>query len=327
MAIFWFSLMLLGFAASGFYSGTETGAYSMNRIRLHIFDRRGDHRASQLHRLLDNPTLLLSTLLVGNNLANYIGTASLAVILDAQGLPDWENILLNTLIVTPILFIFCETLPKDLFAAYSDKLMYPLARFLTWSRWLFTLSGLVPVIGYFSRFIMRTLGHGGRVNPFHPRRQVKLLVKEGVGYGLLSDEQSALVERVLDLANRTVGDEMLPWEEVLTVKADQSIDSLWQLADQTSRTRFPVLDQADAVVGILDITDVLIRQREKCPPVADLMQPATDLPAAMPVRQALRAMRSKHIGLAIVRGRLSEVQGIVTIKDLVEAVTGELTTW
>lgn len=325
--IMWFALMLLSFAASGFYSGTETGAYSLNRIRLHILYRRGDPRARQLHHLLDNPTLLLSTVLVGTNLANYIGTASLAVILESRGLSNWQNIVLNTLIVTPTLFIFCETLPKDLFAAYCDKLMYPLARFLAVSRWLFTFSGLVPIVSHFSRFIMRTLGAGGRVNPFHPRRQIKLLVKEGVGYGLLSDEQSALVERVLDLANRTVGDEMVPWPNVLTVKFDQPASTLWSLADQTSRSRFPVVDDAGQVAGVLDITDALMHERESCPPIAELMQPASKLPATMPVRQALRTMRSQNLGLALVTDQRQHVLGIVTIKDLIEAVTGELTTW
>ncbi len=85
-----------------------------------------------LRRMLDNPTTLLTTLLIGNNIANYLGTASLAVILAGYGIGDWRAMLINTVVVTPTLFVFGETLPKDLFSAHADWLMYRLARVLAW---------------------------------------------------------------------------------------------------------------------------------------------------------------------------------------------------
>jgi len=325
--ILWLTLMMLGFAGSALYSGMETGAYSLNRIRLHVLHHQQLSNAGKLRYLLEHPTLLLSTLLIGNNLMNYLGTASLAVILSAQGLSEWESILLNTLLVTPILFIFGETLPKDLFAAHADRLMYPLTRVLTISRWAFSLTGLNLIVNAFSRVVMRLLGQSSQASRFRPRRQVQWLVREGVGYGVVSDEQSALVERVLTLAQRTVADEMVPWNQVQTVAEDADPAELWTLADRTSRTRFPVLNAEGRVLGVLNITDLLLEPPERCPPVTELMHPVYWLDARTPLRRALTRMQRQHVALAVVAGEGAEPMGVVTIKDFIEPVTGELTSW
>jgi len=325
--VLWLSLMLIGFAGSALYSGMETGAYSLNRIRLHLLDHQGVKSAHTLRRMVENSTLLLSTLLIGNNLTNYLGTASLAVILQSQGFSEWQSIVLNTIIVTPILFIFGETLPKDLFSAHADRLMYPLSRALTISRWLYTVTGFNAGINAFSKLAMRVLRQHGHATPFHPRRQVQWLMREGVGYGLVSDEQSALVERVLSLTGRTVREEMVPWRDVLTVRDRDDPQTLWTLADRTSRSRFPVLDDQAQVVGVINLADMLLHEPSRCPAVTELMVEPFYLEAAMPLRPALAKLQEKHAGLAIVRDEAGAAIGIATPKDLVEPITGELASW
>lgn len=323
----WTLAMLLGFMGSALFSGLETGAYSLNRVRLQIYHHQHHRAARILRKNLDKPTQLLTTLLIGNNITNYVGTASLAVILESRGLSDWSTILLNTLIVTPILFIFGETLPKDLFAAFSDRLMYRLAGVLEWARRLFTWTGLVPLIGVFSHGVMVALGQGGKFQPFHPRRQVQALVKEGVGYGLLSDDQSAMVERVLDLGNVRVGDEMVPWDEVVQIRVDALPSKLWELADRTSHSRFPVVDQAGNVMGIINVMRALPYGKDNCPPIQSLMRPATTLAESLPLRRGLSELQHKRNAMAIVTGENDKPVGVVTVKDLVETITGELASW
>ena len=324
--LLWVVVMLVGFAGSALYSGLETGAYSLNRVRLEIYYHQQYHSARILRWLLHHPTVLLTTLLIGNNITNYMGTAALAVILEAQRFTDWQVVVLNTAIVTPVLFVFGETLPKDLFAAYADRLMYRLTAVLEWSRRLFTWTGLVPAIGVVTRGVMAALGAEGEMRPFHPRRQVEALVKEGVGYGLLSDDQSAMVARVLKLANLKVGDEMTPWRQVLTVNVDEPPRKFWELADRTSRTRFPVLE-GERVVGVVHVLDALRHGRAACPPIRELMQPPVLLPATLPLRQGLSELQQRHAALAIITDQTGQPIGIATVKDLVEPITGELTSW
>lgn len=321
----WVGLMLLGFAGSAMYSGIETGAYSLNRVRLHLLAQQaGPARA--LDRLVERPTSLLGTLLIGNNVSNYLGTFSLSVLLAALGYGDLAVIVLNTVLVTPILFVFGETLPKDLFAAHADRLMYRLTFVITWSRAAAIATGLLPLIGLFTEVVMRTLGQGGKVNPFHPRRQVEVLVKEGVGYGLLSDEQSAIVQRVLALTDARVEHEMVPWDRVVTVKHDDDPAVLWTLADRSSHRRFPVLDGEGRVIGVVSCIDAMLHEMGEAPPIRELMNPALWIAPGTPIRVGLSQLQKTGAALAIV-GDGSVPQGVLSVKDLVEPITGELVRW
>ncbi|MFW5681626.1 MAG: CNNM domain-containing protein [Phycisphaeraceae bacterium] len=324
--VMWILLMLLGFAGSAMYSGIETGAYSLNRVRLHLLAQQDNPPARTLERLLHKPTTLLGTLLIGNNVSNYLGTFSLSILLGAMGYGELAVIVLNTVLITPILFVFGETLPKDLFAAHADRLMYHLTPVLTWTRAVSVATGLLPAIGLFTEVVMRTLGQGGRVNPFHPRRQVEVLVKEGVGYGLLSEEQSAIVQRVLALTDTRVQDEMIPWQRVVSVKQSDDAEMLWQLADRSAHRRFPVLDEAGRVVGVVSCIEAMLHTRGEAPPIEELMREPLWVSPDTPLRDALTRLQQSRAALAIV-GDGETPRGVVTIKDLIEPITGELVRW
>ncbi|MEE9212896.1 MAG: CNNM domain-containing protein [Phycisphaeraceae bacterium] len=325
-AILWWMLLVVGLAGSALYSGLETGTYRLNRVRLHVFEQQRVTAAIRLARLVARPGTLLTTLLIGNNITNYLGTASLTVILASRGLGDWQIIATNVLILTPILFVFGETIPKDLFAAHSDKLMYRFSGPLLLSQRLFTVMGLLPVIEWLTRLAMRITGTHQGLATIHPRRKVEVLVQEGVGYGLLSPEQSAIVERVLDLSGRQVRDEMVPWSRVMTLSVQDGPDRLRALADSTPRSRFPVLDAAGELVGVVNVTDALLHRRDQCPPIEQLMTRPVTLDADTPLRTALSQLQTGHQPLAVVTDRDRPV-GIVTVKDLVEPITGELANW
>lgn len=327
--IFWFTVMMIGFVGSAVYSGLETGIYRLNRVRLHLLDHKGQASARTIRKLIAAPTVLLTTLLIGNNVANYLGTASLAVIMDHWGVGQWRAILLNTLIVTPILFVFGETLPKDLFAGHSDRLTYPLAPVLEGSRRLFTWTGFVPLITGFTSQLTRLIGADLDVELSHPRRVVESLVKEGVGHGLLTHDQSAIVERVLAMTERTVADEMTPWDKVAVVRLDDSYDSLRRLAAENDHEQFPVVDAAGKVVGQIKLLDVLCYEPADCPPIDQLMAPVHTMKRDTPLAAALTTMRQQHLPLAVIldEKRPNRPLGLATMKDLVEPITGELVEW
>lgn len=324
--IVWWVLAIVGLSGSAMYSGLETGVYSLNRVRLHILDHQGRPAARKLRRLVDHPTTLISTLLIGNNVANYAGTASLAVILENMNLTDAQVIVTNALIVTPMLFVFGETLPKDLFARYSDRLMYRFVFVLLYSKAVFTWTGVLPLVNAFGQLAAKLLHTSQFTSTYHPKRQVGVLVKEGVGHGLLSEEQSAIVERVLALGERRIEDEMVPWSKVITVKVSDSPEVLWQLADRSSVSRYPVLAADGSVAGVVNVYDVLLQDRAHCPPVGELLQPAEMFDKRVPASGALSKLQTSKVALAIVTDGKKPV-GVVTIKDLIEPITGELASW
>jgi len=329
LAILWLTLAVLGVIVCGLFAGLETGFYSLNRVRLHVLAEQGSPAARRIAILAARPGRTLATLLVGTNVATNIATSATGLLLEGGGLTEWQIIAADVLIVTPILFIFAETVPKDLFAAYADKLVYVFSGLLLWTHRLMTAVGIVPLITGVSRLVMHLLGSHMDlpVATFHPRHHVQNLVREGIRPGLLSAEQSAIVWRVFSLGGRCVADEMIPWPSVLTVRADDPPAVLWKLADQTSRSRFPVVDAGGQVLGVVSLYEALLHDREQCPPITTLMRPAPTLRADQRLREALRYVQQQHVALAVVVDEHDKPVGIVTVKDLVEPITGELASW
>jgi CBS domain containing-hemolysin-like protein len=324
--ILWFFLVIVGLLIAGLGSALETGVYSLNPVRLHVMEHTGNPSAQLLARHVAAPAAIIVSMLIFHNTGVKLATHAAAVLLHARDLKDWQVIAFDVIIMMPLLFIFAETVPKNLFATYADRLMYPFARPTAVFVYACRYSGLEPLLTGVSNIFIRMLGMRESLPVFHPRHQVQTLVREGLGHGLLDNEQLALVERILTFGQQTVQNHMHPWKQVITVRDDEPADVLWKLADETSRTRFPVMDERRNVLGILDITDVLIHEPHNCPPVAQLVQPVQSLDVTMPLRQGLSTLRTSAIPMAIVTCQDQPV-GILTLKDLIEPITGELAVW
>ncbi|MHC4976026.1 MAG: CNNM domain-containing protein, partial [Planctomycetota bacterium] len=145
--LFWSLIALVGVLLSALMSGTETGIYCVNRVKLKVrSQRKGEAMLQRLEREIDSTTRAVASLLIGNNIANYMGSLGIAAILATMALSDAEAIALNALVLTPILFVFGETLPKELFRSNADRLMPRLAPMLLLLRWLLTITLVLPLV-------------------------------------------------------------------------------------------------------------------------------------------------------------------------------------
>lgn len=324
--LIWSGLMLLGFAGTAMCAGMETGCYRLNRVRLYIRSAKKERSAIILDKLIHRPATLLSALLIGTNLSHFIGTAALGIILGSLALTEWQVVVVNTLLVTMLMLIFSETLPKDFFASHADRFMYPLARPLLVLHWFFTATLILPIVVTVSKLAVRLFG-GSQARIVSPRLRVVEMVRHGGGAGLLSDEQSALAERAYALSNRQVGGEATVWTKVQTVRAEQTVDQLTALARRSKHSRFPVLDAQGKIAGTIDLIDTLADREPGDRKVGTLMRPAVSVPATRTIRYALNQLQLEHIGLAIITGPTSRPVGVVTVKDLVEPLTGEIAHW
>ncbi len=319
-------MILVGFIGSALFSGLETGAYTLNRVRLHVLDHHGRPDARTLRKLLDRPTAMLAALLISNNLTNYLGTAGVGLLLERSSYGEWQMVVLNVAIVTPLLFIFGETLPKDLFAAHTDRLTYRCGTLLEWTRRLLTWCGALPLVLALTTTMSRLLGLPGAGLPTHPRRRMLTLMQEGVGKGLLSDQQQEMAQRVLALGQMSVADVMVRWSKVHTLRRDQTVPETWTLSQQTGHSRFPVVDHEGQVQGVINTVETLLADRQPPPPLSLFVREPERFDRSVPVRTALRKLQRNRIHMAIVHERGRPI-GVVTIKDLVEAITGELFDW
>lgn len=323
----WYAAALFGTMGSATFSGVETGLYAINRVRLHVLAHHPGSNAAVLERLTLRPNRVLGTLLVGNNIVNYVASLAISTILDDAGYHGWSQVFFSAAILTPMLFIFGEVLPKDVFRSHADTLTYYFARPIRSVQFLLIGVGILPLIDLLSRGIHRVLG--GETTPaemMHPRRQVTDLIREGVGHGLITQYQSAIVDRVLEFNRLTVADVMTPWPVVTSIRVNQPPEAVWALANRVPFTRVPLLDAAGRVLGALEIESVLMCDPASCPPFERMLQQIATIERHTTCRAALAQLQQRRMTMAVVLEHDRPI-GLVTTKDLVEPIVGELEAW
>jgi CBS domain containing-hemolysin-like protein len=320
----WLLLALSGILLSALCSGLETGVYMINGVRLTVRSGRGEKRARMLKSEFERPGRMLTTLLVGTNAGNYFGSLGVAGALSMLSLNTALAIAINTFILVPIFFIFAETLPKDLFRTHTDQWTYAFASILRGARVLLTVLGIVPLIVGIAYLVQHLLG-GSREDGNSSRKRMMELLQEGVGAGLLSRGQGDLANRAMLLRTFTVETEMIPWRRVGTLPLSADQDARETAMRSRSFSRWPVVERAGRVAGILHALDAAVRPDQ---PTRKLLRPAVVLEPGTPALEALRVMREARAQLAIVqRSGSKRPIGVVGLKDLVEPLTGELRVW
>jgi CBS domain containing-hemolysin-like protein len=316
----WGALGAAGLAGSAVCSGFETGSYTVDRLRLDGAAAGGDRAAARLQHELARPSRLLSTILVSNNVANYAGSLGLAALLAGAGLGDAAVIIVNALVLTPALLIFGEILPKEMFRAGSDRLTVALGPVAAAVRLLLTLTLVVPALELFGRVVARLAGAGMGEEYQSGRERVGALLHEGVRAGVLTERQSGLIDRAMELSETVVGDVMRPWREVRTLRAGWTPERAQRAARAGARGRYVVVDDAGRPVGAMTSAVLWCLEGGN---VGDSAERVVRVSATAPATRALKALVDTGARVAIVDRRGAPV-GVVTLRSLLEPLTGEL---
>ncbi|MFN5662600.1 MAG: CNNM domain-containing protein [Planctomyces sp.] len=323
----WALVATSGIVGSFLCSGSEMGLYSVNRVRLKLAAERGTalSRAtgSILQKEIDNPSRVLATCLVFNNVSNNFINLGLTAILQLAGFTELAILVLGAAIIGPVLFVLCDTLPKEVFRAEADRIMYAVAPLLRTGRVLRTGTLALPVIEAAARLCERLVPVGSTPVNQSSRQRIAELLKEGARHGVISESQVSLLDRALALRETTVGDEAVPWHRVRTLGADWPVQRINDVLAAFPYSRFPVTDARGNLVGIVAHLDLVLNPGRT---PRELASPAVTISISTSVREALAAMRASSARLAVVIDRSKPV-GIVTFKDLVEPLTGELGEW
>lgn len=323
-ALFWVAVALAGVAGSALFSGLETAAYVVNRVRLHVASRTGRGvQASRARRLLSElepQDRLLASLLIANNAANYVGALGVSAVLTRSGLSDWGVVAVNAIVLTPLLFIFGETLPKDLFRASADSVMPRCAAVLTVLRWAMTATGLLPLVRLFGAGVSRLVGVRDAAAVSTARARLLALLKEGARFGALSESQAELVERAGLLRQRAVADVMTPWTRVATLGVDWSREQIERALRRAPHRSAPVVDRRGRVVGMVETARVWL---EPDTPISTLAEPAPTLDASSTLADALVELRRAGARRAIVMSRGAPA-GLVAERDLLTPLLGHI---
>ena len=308
---------------SAFFSGIETGLISINRIALRRREENGDRRAAILGRLLENPERLLATILVGNNLVNV--TATLLFLLWATTIwgSAWAE-RVTPLLLTPLLLIFGEIVPKTLFRHKADTLAPFFARLLQAVHRL-----LGPAVTMLTNVTSRMTSFNEddeKQSPFMTREDIRLLFVEGEKGGAIESDERELIHGVIDFRGATAREVMVPRIDIIAVKEDATWEEACETFEEHGYSRLPVYDdEIDNIVGMIYIFDLM---RGGNPPdessIREFIRPIRFVPESKMIEDLLQEFRDEHSFIAIVVDEYGGTAGLVTLEDLIEEIFGEI---
>lgn len=325
----WGVVAAVTFVATAAAAGMEIGLFSLSRIRLRLRTAHQDPAALQLQEWLRHPTYALEGLLILQNIFGFLFSASVTRIvaltwhLNAAG-----QVIVSTALLTPVVLVFSDIMPKDLFHRHADRWVYRLVPALRWALRAITVMPLLPVVRAVSGASVWIVNGGRTVSTpmVGPRTEILNLFQESAATGVVSGTQQDLVQRALRMARITIREVMIPWNRVVGVPATISRDGFRALVRHYNVSRMPVLGKnTTEVLGLVEVLDVL-----GDPTGYHLLQhvrPTMTLIAEQSVRSAITLMQKARQTIAVVVDRQGRAIGLVTMKDLIEELIGDLENW
>jgi magnesium and cobalt exporter, CNNM family len=318
-------VFLLLFALSAFFSSSETALMSVNRLRLRRLADEGDKRAMRAQELLSDTGRLLSGILLGNNFVNILlASAATAV---AGPLFGKYAALFVSVILTVLLLIFAEILPKTIAVERSMRIARftsgPILVFIRVTKPLITL--ITAVCDQLLRlFIRREEGETSR----------SVSVEDLITFAQVGREEGAIGEVTHDLlhglyafSQERVRVVMVPRHEMVSMPISAGIEGFEELVSSSGHTRIPVWgENEEDILGILHAKDLLHRGRRDAAAedLRGILRPANFIPESTRLARALRHMQDSSGEMLFVVDEYGGLEGVLTLKDLLEELVGEL---
>ena len=316
-----FLLLLL----SAFFSGSETALMSLNRYQLRHKAREGHRGARLAERLLRRPDRVLGLILLGNNLVNIFAASLVAVA--AMRLGGQPAVALGSLVMTLVILIFAEAAPKTLAAMHPERLAFPAA--LIYYPLLKITYPIVWLTNVCSNGVLYLFGvrRGDNELQSLTREELRTLVREAGGR--ISNRYQTMLLGILDLEQVTVDDVMVPHNEVIGLNLDDDIEDIETTIHESQHTRLPVFqDSIDNVIGILHLRKLANREIRSFnkQTLRRLLDEPYFVPEGTPLSTQLVQFQRRRLRIALVVDEYGDIQGIVTLEDILEEIVGEFTT-
>lgn len=326
---FLFIMLICMLILSAFFSSSETGMMSLNRYRLKHLTKKGDRSALRVAKLLHRPDRLIGLILIGNNLVNNFAAVITALI--AVRLYGDTGVYLAGIILTFVMLVFSEVTPKTIAALYPERIAFI-------SSWIlrplsYLLYPAIVAVNLLSNSLVRMFGidakshkHIEHLNP----EELRTVVDEAGD--LLPDQHQGMLLNVLDLEKSTVEDIMIPRNEVEGLDLELDIPDLLQRIRTSEYTRLPVYEgDINKVVGILHLRNAArFIQGDDSTVTHEAIRRFTSEPYFVPESTKLNTQllnfQQQKCRMALVVDEYGEVQGIVTLEDLLEEIVGDFTT-
>ena len=314
-------LFIIMIILSAFFAMSETALISISRFKVRHWVEKQRFGSEYVKKLKDNPDLLLSTILVGNNLVNTAAAAIATSI--ALQIFESNAIGIATGVATFFILIFGDITPKSIGSNNSEILALIVAPVI-WNISV-ALYPLIKILEYFLRAINKLIGT--KKIPIITEEELKSIVKASEEVGSIKEIEKKLIHRIFDFDNTTVGDVMTRKKSIVSVSSEMQIKDVLQLPTAKMYSRFPVYEKnKENIVGILYLKDMLkfVKEGKFDVPVKQIMRTPLFVFENKKMDTILRLFQNRKQHMAIVIDKKAHIVGLVTIENILEEIVGEI---
>ena len=318
-------LLIVLLVLSAFFSGSETALMSLNRYQLRHKAREGHRGARVAEQLLKRPDRLIGLILLGNNLVNFFAASLVGVTAFKMG--GEPAAALGAVALTLVVLVFAEAAPKTLAAMHPERLAFPAA--LIYYPLLKITYPIVWLTNAASNGVLYLLGVRGSDSDLQSltREELRTVVFEAGAR--ISTRYRKMLLSILDLEQVTVDDVMVPHNEIVGIDLDLGREEIETIISASQHTRLPVYrDTIDRVVGVLHLRRLanLAQQDLTADNLLKLLDEPYFVPEGTPLSTQLVQFQRRRERTALVVDEYGDIQGIVTLEDILEEIVGEFTT-
>lgn len=319
--------LLILILLSAFFSSAETALTTVNKHRMRTLVEEGNVSAAKVLKLVENPSKMLSTILIGNNIVN-ISASALATSFTTAVFGS-KFIGVSTGILTLVVLLFGEITPKSLATLYSERLsliyihiIQPLTTVLTPVIWF--VDKLSSVIF----FVLRI--DTDKAKNQMTEGELRTIVDVSVEDGVIEKEEQSMINNVVDFGDSKAKDVMIPRADMALVSVDADFDEVFEIFQEEHYSRLPVYDDnKDSVIGIVYLKDLFFYQnqngkRQEPFSLRNIMREPFFVYEYQKTSSIMAEMRNRFVSLAIVLDEYATAVGLITIEDLLEEIVGEI---
>jgi len=320
-------LVLLCIVLSAFFSSSETAFISLQRIRIKHLESVGVAGAGRVAKILEKPEKFLSTVVLGNNFVNTAAAAlGTAIAISLWGGSEEVAVLMATVVITAILLITGDILPKITAAQHSERIALLYVTPITVMSWL--LSPAVAMLEWLGTAFSKLVGGTPVRRALVTEEELRTMISVGKEEGVVEEAEAEMLHKVFEFGDRPVREAMTPRPDVVWVEKGMKLADFLQVYSQSPHSRFPVYEESyDKVVGILSIKDVLMAQAkgtlDEEASLDSLIRPIIFAPENKRIGELFMEMQAAGNQMAVVVDEYGGIDGIVTMEQLLEQVVGQ----
>ena len=306
---------------SAYFSATETALSTFNRIRVKGLAEKGNKRAALVLKLADNYDTMISTVLIGNNIVNILGSSLATVIFGMMIADQGLSTTLSTIVMTLLVLTFGEIVPKTLAKQFPERFAMfsaPLINALLYI--FFPISFIFKQLQKLLFKIFKKEEEQGMTE-----EELISIIEEAEEDGGIDEQESTLIKSAIEFNDLEVSEIFTPRIDITAVSTDVTKEEMARVFSESGFSRIPIYEgDLDNIIGIVYYKDFFTMSFDSDTPITEIVKPVIYITKTQKINDVLKDLQEKQMHLAVVSDEYGSTAGIVTLEDILEEIVGEI---